>query len=82
MKKQRIVLENFHHFSFGPPLKTVEKKVVEMSPNFDRLHEISNEAFSKNFSILSQKLANPLLYPALHFLIGIPFFGQKHSLKH
>ena len=44
-----------------------------MSSNFERLHEISNEAYAENLSILSQKLANPLLYPALHFLIGIPF---------
>ena len=44
-----------------------------MSSNFERLHEISNEAYAKYFSILSQKLANPLLYPALHCLIGIPF---------
>ena len=44
-----------------------------MSSNFERLHEIINEAYAENFSILSQKLANPPLYLALHFLIGIPF---------
>ena len=43
-----------------------------MSSNFERLPEIINEAYAENFSILSQKLANPLLYLALHFLIGIP----------
>ena len=46
-----------------------------MSSNFERLHKIKNEAYAENFSILSQKLANPLLYLALHFLIGIPFFN-------
>ena len=44
-----------------------------MSSNFERLHKIKNEAYAENFSIPSQKLANPLLYLALHFLIGIPF---------
>jgi hypothetical protein len=44
-----------------------------MSSNFERLHEISNEAYAENLSILSQKLANPLLYLSLHFLMGIPF---------
>jgi hypothetical protein len=44
-----------------------------MSSNFERLHKTRNEAYAEDFSILSQKLANPLFYPALHFLIGIPF---------
>ena len=30
-----------------------------------------------NLNILSQKLANPLLNGALHFLIGIPFLLPK-----
>ena len=45
-----------------------------MSSNFERLHEIINQAYAENFSILTQKMANPLLNPPLHFLIGIPFF--------
>ena len=45
-----------------------------MSSNFERLHKIRNEAYAENFSILSQKSANPLLYLALLFLIGIPFW--------
>ena len=44
-----------------------------MSSNFEGLHEIRNEAYAENFSILSQKLVNPLFYLSLHFLIGIPF---------
>ena len=44
-----------------------------MSSNFERLHEIINQAYAENFSILTQKMANPLLNPSLHFLIGIPF---------
>ena len=50
-----------------------------MSSNFGRLPEIINEAYAENFSILSQKLANPLLYLALHFLIGIPFFTEDEN---
>ena len=33
-----------------------------MSSNFERLHEIRNEAYAENFSMLSQKVANPLFY--------------------
>ena len=44
-----------------------------MSSNFERLHEIINQAYAENFSILTQKMANPLIFPPLHFLIGIPF---------
>ena len=44
-----------------------------MSSSFERLHEIINEAYVENFSILSQKMVNPSLYLALHFPIGIPF---------
>ena len=47
-----------------------------MSSNFERLHEISNEAYAENLSILSQKLANTLLYLSLHFLMGIPFLRR------
>jgi hypothetical protein len=48
-----------------------------MSSNFERLHKIKNQAYAENFSIITQIMANPLLYPSLHFLIGIPF--QKYS---
>ena len=44
-----------------------------MSLNFQRLHETTNQAYAENFRILTQKMADPLLNPALHFLIGIPF---------
>ena len=55
-----------------------------MSSNFERLHEIINQAYAENFSILTQKIANPLLNPSLHFLIGIPFkkFLKKHLSNH
>ena len=43
----------FQHFSFGPPLETLKKKVVEMSSNFERLHEIINQAHPESFIILS-----------------------------
>ena len=46
-----------------------------MSLNFQRLHETTNQAYAENFRILTQKMANPLLNPALHFLIGIPFIS-------
>ena len=32
-----------------------------MSSNFQRLHEITNQAYAENFSILTHKLADPLL---------------------
>ena len=51
-----------------------------MSSNFERLHNFVNEAYGKNFSILSQKMANPPLYLALHFLIGIPFTKVVYNL--
>ena len=41
-----------------------------MSSNFDRLHKIIYQAFAENFSILTQKMVNPLLNPPLHFLIN------------
>jgi hypothetical protein len=44
-----------------------------MSSNFERLHEIKNQAYAENFCILTQKMANPLLNTSLQFLIGIPF---------
>ena len=43
----------FPHFSFGPPWETMKKKVVLLSSNFERLHEIINEAYAENFSCLS-----------------------------
>ena len=50
----------FQHFSFGPPLGNYEKKVVWMSSNFERLHEIKNEAYAENFSCLSHwEVRNP-----------------------
>ena len=55
-----------------------------MSSNFERLHEIINQAYAENFSILTQKMENPLLNLSLHFLIGIPFLlsnGTKSYLE-
>ena len=40
MKIQCIIMAIFQHFSFCPPLETMKKKVVEISSNFERLHEI------------------------------------------
>ena len=48
-----------------------------MSLNFQRLHETTNQAYAENFRILTQKMADPLLNPALHFLIGIPFINKE-----
>ena len=76
LKNQYIVFTIFQHFSFDPPLESMEKKIVKTSSNFERLHEIIIEAFAENFSNLSQKMANPPLYLALHFLIGIPFYKR------
>ena len=64
---------NFSTFFLCSPLGNCEKKVVYMSSNFEMLHEIINQAYAENFSILTQKMVNPLLNPSLHFLIGIPF---------
>ena len=50
-----------------------------MSSNFERLHEIINQAYAENFSILTQKMVNQLLNPSLHFLIGIPFLKKRIS---
>jgi len=44
-----------------------------MSLNFERLHEIINQAYAENSSVLTQIMANPLLNPSLHFLKGVPF---------
>ena len=43
----------FSIFPLVPPLETMEKKVVQTSSNFERLHEIINEAYAENFSCLS-----------------------------
>ena len=44
----------FSAFFLWYPLRNFErKKVVLMSSNFDRLHEIKNEAHAENFSCLS-----------------------------
>ena len=53
-----------------------------MSSNFERLHEIINEAYAENFSILSQKLANPLFYLSLYFLIGILFVKSAFYMSY
>ena len=41
-----------------------------MSSNFERLQEIVDQADAENFSCLSQKLVNPLLYLSSYFLFG------------
>ena len=43
----------FGFFSKGSPFETLKIKVVWMSSNFERFHEILNQANSENFSCLS-----------------------------
>ena len=52
-----------------------------MGSNFERLHEIKDQAYAENFSILTLKMVNPLLNPSLHFLIGIPFLWPFQNVR-
>ena len=72
-KKCQLV---YQHFSFGPPLETLKKKVVEMSSNFERLHEIINQAHPESFIILSWKMPKRVncRHPYLRKLFPIVIF--------
>jgi hypothetical protein len=44
---------NFSTFFLWSPFGNYEKKVVQMSSNFERLHKKKKEAYAENFSCLS-----------------------------
>ena len=62
----------FQHFSFGPPLETMKKKVVYIRSNFERLHEIKKEAYTENFSCLLTYLIGKAEIP-IHHTTWAPF---------
>ena len=49
-----------------------------MSSNFEMLHEIINQAYAENFSILTQNMANTLLNP---FPNRDPLFFDPEKVK-
>ena len=63
---------NFSAFLLWSPLGNYEKKSCLNEFNFWEASR--NQAYAENFSILTQKMANPPLNLSLHFLIGIPFW--------
>ena len=69
----------------GIPNRKYEDKRGD-SPVFDFFFllvppKILNQVFAENFSCLSQKLVNPLLYLSSYFLFGIPFSFIKNVRK-
>ena len=60
-------------FSFGPPLETMEKKVVEKSWNFVRFQKILNPAFAENFKKIGWKSKKAQSNELIGLFVYFPF---------